>query len=110
MLIWGGIGQGSSWTEDAAWFRIRFHCLREGPATITVSSLIASNNGITLKDGEQVLVEPQTVEVRIQQVEPAPVGGVVIPINSLKILAPYLTLAGLIIAVSTVYVLKKRKD
>jgi hypothetical protein len=40
----------------------------------------------------------------------APVGGVATPTNKLEILAPYLALAGLIAAVSAVYVIKRRKD
>jgi len=39
-----------------------------------------------------------------------PVSGLVMPTNKLEILTPYLALAGLIAAVSTVYVIKKRKD
>ena len=42
--------------------------------------------------------------------EPAPVGGVVMPINTLAILAPYLALAGLVAAVSIVVAVKKRRD
>jgi hypothetical protein len=42
--------------------------------------------------------------------EPTPVGGLTIPVNDLRILTPYLVLAGLIIVVSTVYVIKKRRD
>jgi hypothetical protein len=38
------------------------------------------------------------------------VGGLVMPSNKLEILTPYLALAGLIAAVSTVYVVKRRKD
>jgi hypothetical protein len=41
---------------------------------------------------------------------PYAVGGVVTPINKLTILLPYITLAGLILAVSAVYVTKRRKD
>jgi hypothetical protein len=37
-----------------------------------------------------------------------PVGGVVMPINTLAITAPYLALAGLIVAVSAVVVVKRR--
>jgi hypothetical protein len=48
--------------------------------------------------------------VAVYPVIPAPVGGVTSPINKLAIIAPYLALVGLIIAVSTVYVIKKRKD
>jgi Tol biopolymer transport system component len=41
---------------------------------------------------------------------PPPVGGVVTPVNKIAILVPYLALVGLVAAVSTVYVIKKRKD
>jgi hypothetical protein len=41
---------------------------------------------------------------------PNPVGGVVLPTNTLVILAPYLALAGLVIAVSAVVVVKRRRD
>ncbi|MGB6680902.1 MAG: DNRLRE domain-containing protein [Candidatus Bathyarchaeia archaeon] len=39
-----------------------------------------------------------------------PVGGVVTPVNKLEILTPYIALVGLIAVVSTVYVIKRRKD
>jgi dipeptidyl aminopeptidase/acylaminoacyl peptidase len=39
-----------------------------------------------------------------------PVGGVVSPINKLEILTPYLALAGLIAAVSTLFIIKRCKD
>ena len=45
-----------------------------------------------------------------QDIEPAPVGGITVPVNKLELIAPYLALAGLIAAVSTVYVFKRRKD
>jgi hypothetical protein len=48
--------------------------------------------------------------VAVYPVIPAPVGGVVTPVNKLEILTPYIALAGLIVAVSTVYVMRKRKD
>lgn len=38
------------------------------------------------------------------------VGGVVMPTRHLEILTPYIALAGLIIAVSTVYIIKRHKD
>jgi hypothetical protein len=55
-------------------------------------------------------VDPEPFEITVNQFEPAPVGGVVSPINKFKILTPYIALAGLIIAVSTFYVFKRRKD
>jgi TolB protein len=50
----------------------------------------------------QRLLEPETPE-------PAPVGGVASPINKLAILTPYIALAGLIMAVSTIYIKKRRQ-
>lgn len=44
-----------------------------------------------------------------QDYDPTPVGGVVVPTNSLQILTPYIALAVLVAAISTVYVIKKRK-
>jgi hypothetical protein len=37
------------------------------------------------------------------------VGGISTAVNKLEILTPYLALAGLIVAVSSVYVIKRRK-
>ena len=39
-----------------------------------------------------------------------PVGGLSMPVNKFEILTPYIALAGLIAAVSTVYVIKRSKD
>ena len=41
---------------------------------------------------------------------PSPVGGVVMSTNKLELLAPFLALAGLIVAVSAVVVVKRRRD
>jgi hypothetical protein len=40
----------------------------------------------------------------------APVGGVVMPTNKLDMVAPFAALAGLIVAVSAVVIVKRRKD
>jgi hypothetical protein len=42
--------------------------------------------------------------------ETTPVGGLSIPVNNFVILAPYLVLTGLIVVVSAVYVINRRKD
>jgi hypothetical protein len=42
--------------------------------------------------------------------EPAPVGGVVLPTSKLEIVAPLAALAGLLIAVSAVVAVEKRRD
>ena len=105
----GGGSGGSAppyWTEDAEWFRFRFHCLQAGPAVIKVFDIITVLAPLT--GGASAEEFPETVTVTVNQV--APVGGVATPINKLEILAPYIALAGLIAVVSVVYVIKKRKD
>jgi TolB protein len=44
-----------------------------------------------------------------QRIPLTPVGGVASPVNKLELIAPYLALAGLIVAVSTIFVIKRRK-
>ena len=46
----------------------------------------------------------------VNQVPPRTVGGLVMPTNELEILAPYLALVGLVVAVSVVVVVKRRRD
>ena len=45
-----------------------------------------------------------------QPIPRAAVGGVASPVNKLEILTPYIALAGLIIAVSAIFIIGKRKD
>jgi hypothetical protein len=93
---------------DMAWAYLTFHCLAEGTSTI---DLISSVNGVYLSDGKTIYsTYPDSFAITCYQIQPAPVGGVLAQTNKLEILTPYFTLAGLIIAVSTVYVIKKRKD
>jgi hypothetical protein len=40
----------------------------------------------------------------------SPVGGIVMPMNKLVVIAPYLMLAGLMAVVSIVYVMNRRRD
>lgn len=103
---------GVLWTEDKAWYLLTFHCLREGPAAITVSSPIEDGT-VFLRDlttGVVAETHPEPVTVTVSQVNPRPVGGVLVPANKLEILAPYLALAGLIAAVSAVVVVRRRLD
>jgi len=60
-------------------------------------------------DGVPFDAIPEPVTVTIYQ-GLGPVGGVATPVNKLEILTPYLALAGLIAAVSTVFVIKRRKE
>ncbi|WP_455369835.1 hypothetical protein [[Eubacterium] cellulosolvens] len=106
---WTGLAGGPIETEDYAWFRIRFHCLREGAAPITITSV----DTVWLKPlggGVEFHSFPEPVTVTIQQVEYTPVGGISTSVNKLEILTPYLALAGLIAAISAIYVVKRRKD
>ncbi|MFC1507363.1 cohesin domain-containing protein [Thermoproteota archaeon] len=91
---------GPAFGEDARWITITFHCLGEGSSWVDIGpsdigggagSIPHSRGGATLN-----------------QIEPAPVGGLTSPINKLELLAPYLILTGLIVAVSAV-IIKKRK-
>jgi hypothetical protein len=102
---------GAQWSEDAAWFEFTFHCLGEGSSTVTLSSPeVGTITLVALVGGGTVNLEPEPFEVTVNQVEPAPVGGISTPINKLEILTPYIALAGLIVAVSTIYIMRRRKD
>jgi hypothetical protein len=69
-----------------------------GPSTATPSA------------GPQVTINPRPGFTNQVPISTCPVGGVVMSTNKLEVLAPYLALAGLVAAVSTVVVVKKRKD
>ena len=108
----------STWTEDRGWFLLTFHCLREGPTELTVSSPVTPMNVFTSKEvssiiltnGQVYITEPDPVSFTIQQ-EGLPVGGVVSPINKLEVLTPYIALVGLIGAISTIFAIRRwRKD
>ncbi len=71
-----------------------------GPRMLTDGTYSVALNGW---DGtRQIAVRPAHITT--------PVGGLVTPTNKLAVLSPYLALAGLIVAISTVYVVKRRKD
>jgi len=90
---------------DFAWASLTFHCLAKGSSKIKVGSI----DTVFLTDGGPVVpTDPAPFEITCNQVEPAPVGGLVIPTNKLEILTPYLALAGLVVAVSAVIVVKRR--
>ncbi|MCW4043191.1 MAG: hypothetical protein NWE90_05660, partial [Candidatus Bathyarchaeota archaeon] len=92
---------------DEKWITITFHCLAEGTSII---KLYSADTIWILDNGEPTGYSPEIFRTTVNQIEPAPVGGVHIPINKIEVLTPYLALAGLIISVSTVYVIKRRKD
>jgi len=63
-------------------------------------------NGEFISEG--ILEENYDSGFRTYSTPPA-VGGIITPVNKLGVLTPYLALAGLIVAISTVYIIKKRK-
>ncbi len=69
----------------------------------TGARTLLSNFGVGANQGED------TFGVAVYPVIPAPVGGVVPPVNKLEILAPYLALAGLVAAVTVAFTIKKRR-
>ncbi|MCW4042496.1 MAG: hypothetical protein NWE90_02075 [Candidatus Bathyarchaeota archaeon] len=100
---------GPQWSEDAAWFEFTFHCIGEGTSTVTLRSPeVGTITLVAVVGGGTVNLEPEPFEVTVNQVELAPVGGIASPTNKIELLAPYIILTGLIVAVSAV-IIKKRK-
>jgi len=99
---------GPGVTGDASWLRLTFHCLVEGPATVT----IASPNGIDIYVSDPqnpVHTNPDPFNALVSQV-PNAVGGLVMPTNKLEVVAPFAALAGLVVVISSVVVVKRRRD
>jgi hypothetical protein len=102
-LEYYALGIGYGLTEDTRILILTFHCLRAGISPITLGtedSLLSFNQ---LGD-----VEPPPFVLTSNQVY-TPVGGITTPINKLEIVAPFAALAGLIVAVSAVVAVKKRR-
>ena len=68
-----------------------------------------SSDGSTLAVGTATLLTGYLFDTGYSSSIP-PVGGVLIPENKLAIIAPYLALAIVFAAVSTIFIMKKRKD
>ena len=98
------INTGEHVTVDREWLTVTFHCLGPGPSTISIDGGLELRE---LPDGSTFGGPVDPIEVTINQI--ASVGGVTTPVNKTEILTPYIALAGLIAAISTVYVIKKRK-
>jgi hypothetical protein len=91
-------------THDVRVATIRLHCLSVGTVKVDASRI---DNYVIIDSTRFGVVG---VDGFINQIEPAPVGGIVAPIKKLEIVTPYLALAGLLAAISTVYIVKRRKD
>ncbi|MFC1505560.1 WD40 repeat domain-containing protein [Thermoproteota archaeon] len=68
-----------------------------------------SSDGSTLAVGTSTLLTGYLFDTGYTSSRP-PVGGVLMPENKLVIIAPYLALAIVFAAVSTIFIMKKRKD
>jgi hypothetical protein len=97
------VASGSPFQGNQVWYSITFHCLAPGNTPINV---IDANYTIAT-GGNQIL---NVLKASVSQITPPPVGGVASPVNKVEIISPYIALAGLIAAVSTVYIIKKRRD
>ena len=95
---------GGGLTEDTRCLILTFHCLSEGVSPITLGT-----EDSHLRFNQLGRITPLLFVLTTNQFY-NPVGGIITPINRIGILAPYLTLAGLIITLSTVYVIKRSKD
>jgi hypothetical protein len=96
------VAYGDPYNEDALWAVITFHCLGEGTSVIEADGFAWPVTGLKS--------ELAPSESTVNQVPPNPVGGVLVPVNKLEILAPYVALAGLIATVTIVIVkIRSRK-
>ena len=96
------IASGTAFQGTQAWYSLTFHCIAEGNTPINVIDAIYT-------DGSGANQTLNVLKAAVNQIT-HPVGGVASPVNKAEIIAPYIALAGLIAAVSTVYIIKKRRD
>ena len=102
--FYGGNEGGGMFSQNATWLTITFTCIRAG------SSAIESHDGF-YNDGE-ANIPIGDFELTCNQHGSGrsyPVGGLILPVNELSVLAPYLALIGLVASLSTVYALKRRR-
>ena len=107
-------GSGYDVSEDRYWETISFRCLAPGSTPLNLPPTVDPDDGPVL----DTFINPRNAEPynlnlvkgAVNQIEISPVGGIYSPVSKLEILAPYIALVGIIAAVSTVYVIKKRKD
>jgi len=94
------------WFGNATWVLFTFHCLGEGTDLMVLES--PEGDGIVLSDGGPGgLTYPEPFEVTVHQFKA--VGGVVVPVNKLAVLSPYLALIGLVGAVTVAVAVRRRK-
>jgi hypothetical protein len=97
---------GPPFSEDALWTTLTFRCKSVGTYTLGFIGDDFVGRFVLRNEGGDI-IESEIIRSNIIQLD-ATVGGYVTSTNKLAIVAPYLVLAGLIIAVSAI-VIKKRK-
>ena len=105
--------QGSVFSSNWKWITFTFHCKGEGSSPINIPEHYEPPTGGMVGVGPAYIadgdIDTTLLKAAVNQFD-ATVGGLTTPTNKLDIITPYMALAGLIAAVSTVYVIKKRKD
>jgi hypothetical protein len=91
---------GGMFSGDALWVTLTFHCLGGGSSPIGISP-----DPDSWWENPSVLIPFDVVLGGTCNQHPVvPVGGVVLPVNRLAVMAPYLALLGLVAAVAVVVV------
>jgi len=95
------VGEGGWQGGDAPWLRITFHCTGAGTSPLHIDKPI-----IYLRPTTEIA--PDTFSATVHQ-SSRPVGGILTAANKLAILSPYLTLLGLIGAVTVAVATVRRR-
>jgi hypothetical protein len=99
----GYVASGSGFQGDLSWYSLTFHCLDAGNTPINVIDAVYTDLG-----GSNHTLN--VLKASVSQIPVTPVGGISTTVNKLEILTPYIVLVGLIVAISTLIIIKKRKD
>lgn len=100
---WTGLF-GSPVNEDLSWVTLTFHCRGVGSSPVNILNTVIYRAASGAQE-----IEHEVLKGAVSQ-DPMAVGGVSTPINKLEIITPYIALAGLIAAVSAVYIIKRREN
>jgi hypothetical protein len=106
--FWGAAKETNYFiTQDYPWLRPEFHCLQEGTSLITIKS--GEPSTIFIRQGPNTVpTEPEDFSIVVHQ-RPPSVGGFMTSTNKLTVLAPYLSLVGLVAVVASAAVIMKRR-
>lgn len=89
-------------TDDVKLGTIRLHCLGVDSIIVDIDDI---QSGVFI---DTDFIPASGDDGIIHQI--GPIGGITIQTNKLEILTPYISIAGFIVVLSTVYIIKRRKD